>query len=578
MCAHTPPPTHRGTPHTLHALQDWCSAEFYDDHCQRCKCKGCGFCREGPKCFSSVAGDSDHAACESFCAADYAESHCAMCKCKQCGFCSAVAPKLEAAAEGRQACTPSSEDDVSVLDCQEYCSVEYRDSHCASCKCKGCAFCGCTSKHEGDAQFEGCADWCSVDYFHEHCDWCACRNCQFCKTGPPCDSFLPEDKMYETCDAFCEAPFAATHCEFCKCKQCDFCLDTSTTGAASTLAVSPASAALPLPSATKVEATNALVQSKPACDSGIGGDADHPTCERFCNKMGGAAHCRMCKCQACDFCVGVCASGLVGDTDYASCEPACDEIFAEEHCMYCRCKGCKFCAKPVATSAAAQSPPGAACSSLVAGDTAYEGCEQSSCGQLALAGRVEVSAELSERCATCRCKVCPQCLVSSAPSELAIAAAPPCSSRWVDDVTEALCQDFCHEGTAEIHCTMCKCRGCDWCKVAPPAQGDTSSAATTAAGGGGPVALDQAGEVVGGTSPRQPCSSGILGDTTYAACFFVCDPNFAAALCIQARALHVTLCNHSLTIACSCSLHPGACSMNGSPTRVYRQCRVGNVC
>eukprot|EP00965_Chrysotila_dentata_P211868 6186688-Pleurochrysis_carterae.AAC.5 len=68
------------------------------------------------------------------------------------------------------------------------------------------------------------------------------------------------------------------------------------------------------------------------------GDATEKTCEHFCNPLGGAAHCRMCKCQACDFCIGVCSSGLAGDTPFASCEPGCDEALAETHCAYCRCR------------------------------------------------------------------------------------------------------------------------------------------------------------------------------------------------------------------------------------------------
>lgn len=116
---------------------------------------------------------------------------------------------------------------------QEYCSADYRESHCSECKCRGCSFCGCESKHDGDARFEECADWCSVDFFKAHCGWwahrptspalkfgalhcfswetngyvmcgrCSCKGCDFCKTGPPCDSFLPNDSMYETCDSFC---------------------------------------------------------------------------------------------------------------------------------------------------------------------------------------------------------------------------------------------------------------------------------------------------------------------------------------------------------------------------------------
>ena len=135
-----------------------------------------------------------------------------------------------------------------MLDCQDYCSADYRDSHCAECKCKGCGFCGCKSDNAGDSKFDECADWCSVDFFSSHCrciptacphvadssrfrfeavervtpavscsraqtpvvthSWCSCKGCGFCKTGPPCDSFLPDDLMYESCDAFCEPEFA----------------------------------------------------------------------------------------------------------------------------------------------------------------------------------------------------------------------------------------------------------------------------------------------------------------------------------------------------------------------------------
>ena len=33
------------------------------------------------------------------------------------------------------------------------------------------------------------------------------------------------------------------------------------------------------------------------CSSGIAGDSTDSRCEAFCTPLGGAAHCRMCKCQ-----------------------------------------------------------------------------------------------------------------------------------------------------------------------------------------------------------------------------------------------------------------------------------------
>ena len=72
--------------------------------------------------------------------------------------------------------------------------------------------------------------------------------------------------------------------------------------------------------------------------------------------------------------------------------------------------------------------------------------------------------EASDACATCKCKICPQCQAGGA----APALAPPggkeaCASRWKSDVETKECQAFCHEGSADIHCTMCKCSGCSWC-------------------------------------------------------------------------------------------------------------------
>jgi hypothetical protein len=88
--------------------QSWCTADYFEDHCSRCKahsppsssalmiapfasswtdlrgpppqCKGCGFCRLGPPCASSVPDDITYKACQSFCSPEFAASHCGMCK------------------------------------------------------------------------------------------------------------------------------------------------------------------------------------------------------------------------------------------------------------------------------------------------------------------------------------------------------------------------------------------------------------------------------------------------------------------------------------------------------------------
>ena len=165
---------------------------------------------------------------------------------------------------------------------RRFCSVEFRGEHCSLCKCKGCEFCGCTSGHADDGALEACDDWCSVEFHADHCSWCSCKGCDFCRTGPPCDSFLPDDTLYETCDTFCDPAFALQHCEHCKCKGCEWC----------------ATDALALLAPPEQQQQQQVARpEEERCDSGVVGDTDHRACEHFCNRMGGAAHCRMCKCQ-----------------------------------------------------------------------------------------------------------------------------------------------------------------------------------------------------------------------------------------------------------------------------------------
>ena len=52
-------------------------------------------------------------------------------------------------------------------------------------------------------------------------------------------------------------------------------------------------------------------------------------------------------------------------------------------------------------------------------------------------------------------------------------------------------------------------------------------------------------EVGGG----EPCSSGILGDTSVASCSFVCDPSFAAAHCLTCRCKYCAFCANAVTAA-----------------------------
>eukprot|EP00962_Isochrysis_galbana_P054385 scaffold25905_cov118-Isochrysis_galbana.AAC.1 len=96
--------------------EPWCTSDYYSEHCGRCKCKACDFCKTGPPCASEVVGDVQYSTCEPFCDAAFRGQHCGMCKCKECDFCQA--PLLE------PACNSGVEGDVDHEACEAFCSAE----------------------------------------------------------------------------------------------------------------------------------------------------------------------------------------------------------------------------------------------------------------------------------------------------------------------------------------------------------------------------------------------------------------------------------------------------------------------
>ena len=58
-------------------------------------------------------------------------------------------------------------------------------------------------------------------------------------------------------------------------------------------------------------------------------------------------------------------------------------------------------------------------------------------------------------------------------SPLALAGAT-CTSGVEGDVGREMCQDFCDPASREEHCSLCKCRGCDFCACSSQHEGDTN--------------------------------------------------------------------------------------------------------
>ncbi len=275
----------------------FCSSQYKTDHCDLCKCKACGFCA----CESDVEGDSSEELCESWCALEFRDSHCSQCKCKACQMCRAAPALAPSAHAAPEKCAPVDTDDVSVFDCQTFCSPTYKHDHCARCQCQQCEWCACSSSHAGDAKHATCAPWCDIAFHRTHCEWCACQGCSWCREGVPCDSFLPDDARVETCEDFCDPYFKDSHCEMCKCKGCDFCdAEAAAAAAPSHGGAAPAPTVTPAALSAAARVKTAIVAAAaapppPSCNSGIIGDATEARCESFCNVLGGEAHCKSSK-------------------------------------------------------------------------------------------------------------------------------------------------------------------------------------------------------------------------------------------------------------------------------------------
>ena len=88
-------------------------------------------------CTSDKEGDLGHEACYGWCSASQAADHCPWCKCKGCVWCASNGGASDALSAGpTQECQSAIADDVSYEDCQDFCSVSAKETHCQMCKCR----------------------------------------------------------------------------------------------------------------------------------------------------------------------------------------------------------------------------------------------------------------------------------------------------------------------------------------------------------------------------------------------------------------------------------------------------------
>ena len=329
------------------SCEPWCNGLHGATHCPSCACRKCSFCAaastaavvggsaagtsiaaakaipaapvlvaEPTACEATANDDGSAVACKSYCQARHASAHCPRCDCKGCDFCvhpvsaspAAAAPAAPApAAPKGPVCTPFSKDDLNYEACATWCKAEHRGTHCNSCACRACAFCGgaeapgdadhalaaiksgsllgtktCEPTSRDDGKVEHCKSYCLDRFASSHCTRCDCKACSFCSSRHACTPHDAHDSTIESCEGACSEQHATAHCPLCRCKKCGFC---------------------------QAGGQQVAVACEPLDEK----DVSYATCERFCNANHVQSHCPLCRCRQCSFC----QSGASQDATHA---------------------------------------------------------------------------------------------------------------------------------------------------------------------------------------------------------------------------------------------------------------------
>ena len=249
-----------------------------------------------------------------------------------------------------------------------------------------------------------------------------------------CTSSQQDDSAHESCFGWCAVSAAETHCKWCACRGCNWCEGGDSE--------EPADSASP---GTVASAVVPITQGA-TCTSEVTDDVTFRDCQPFCDAAQAATHCSTCKCKGCHFCA--CESGFEDDSSERMCESWCTADYYQDHCSRCKCQSCEFCT---------HGPP---CTPSLADDLPYEACESFCSAEFAL-----------DHCSMCKCKGCGFC---KAPKQDSLLSGATCNSGIEGDVNHEICQDFCDPANREDHCSMCKCRGCDFCACSSNHANDTA--------------------------------------------------------------------------------------------------------
>ncbi len=249
------------------SCEPWCNTQHQKEHCPTCACRKCPFCKTAQlsessgnvlsaekACTPLAVDDGKVQACKSYCQERHASTHCKRCDCQSCSFCQRMATAAAATAAPKptsmsvhqppdtgKACVKTDANDLPYEACSKWCKAEHRGSHCHTCACKTCSFCGgderpgveqaatvvgggaCTAASRDDGHVESCKGYCSEKHASAHCARCDCKACGFCSIQRSCTPHDAADSAVEACEGFCLESRPQDHCPLCRCKRCGFC-------------------------------------------------------------------------------------------------------------------------------------------------------------------------------------------------------------------------------------------------------------------------------------------------------------------------------------------------------------------
>ena len=294
----------------------------------------------------------------------------------------------------------------------------------------------------------------------------------------------PDEVATGSCAYWCDGK-GISHCAHRECASCDFCGGIVACTPIKKDGEQHARARASSPPVPFITAHGNLLKSS-MFHGRMRADLRHESCELWCNPQHAKSHCPACACRACEFCTPakpavaekprLAPTGAGGD-DALTVAPVSPDASVSVATTGAESKpavgynGLPLNADGTAAIIPAAAPPDGlgVTSSTAAAEPAKPTCLGSSnptgtCGQWCNEAHLDV------HCQSCACQPCAFCVVHAREKAAHLKASgtttDACIPHDKSDINHAACERFCLPMHAKSHCSLCRCKHCDFCRPA----------------------------------------------------------------------------------------------------------------